>query len=253
MLEETANPFKLERRWLWWTYSQDSVRTSPSSEAELILCLKCSPAVVGCWCWSAFQASFPRLRPGLQKQSIMSISTQLARLRAEGKAHPSTKTVPSILFENKQASALHLEDVQGLGRNGLQALSSISSEFLQYEAILRLDSHGRGPIQMLDRSLLAPEEEQILSEGITGVCRLLCGVWMLRPAQKVCEWLVRGLRVDQYGSEDQLDALVIMALPYHATKEFVRWIRCVLGATLEFKCCEKVEMVETMCEPEQTD
>ncbi len=79
-----------------------------------------------------------------------------------------------------------------------------------------------------DRANLEPERENEVSHAVVVSAHRLAPVFPLRHTQKVLEWLVRGLEVGRLGQPEEVDALLISALPFHASEAFVKLVSAVL-------------------------
>lgn len=99
---------------------------------------------------------------------------------------------------------------------GFEQLCRLDARFQAYAKSL----YSQGTIA-LDRTQLTAEDNANLDNTITAFCRLLCAYFLLPPAFKALEYLIRKFKVH----ERNVHALMNAALPYHATNEFVRLVQ----------------------------
>jgi hypothetical protein len=64
------------------------------------------------------------------------------------------------------------------------------------------------------------EDNDKLDESITLFLRQLSPYFMLKPAGKALEWLIRRFRIHEYN----IDAILHTILPYHETAPFVTMV-----------------------------
>lgn len=159
----------------------------------------------------------------------MSVATQLAYLRASGTASSGRVNAPSLLGDSKAAARLPRSEVAGAALNGLDALA-VGDPSLTYLAEPLLLRRPR-----TDRANLSVEEADRLSEAVTVLALRISPVFLLRPTQKLLEWVVRALEIGRLGRENEVDALFLAALPFHATKQFSLLARAILGHGRHFK------------------
>jgi len=120
---------------------------------------------------------------------------------------------PSLLFTAKEAAALGAEEIRALATNGILELRRTDERFGQYAKTLLAAASAE-----LDRDLVSPDDERRIAESTVALLRLLSPLLLLRPAQKVLEYLVRVYRVHEFSAT----ALLLAALPYHQTRLFAR-------------------------------
>ncbi|XP_014504568.1 uncharacterized protein At3g06530 isoform X1 [Vigna radiata var. radiata] len=149
-----------------------------------------------------------------------SLASQLETLRSFAKAdseplkRPFTR--PSILFDPKEAADIDIETLFSLALEGLEVLIGKDERFRNYKN--DLFSHRS---KELDRELLGIEQNNQLNVSIASYLRLLSGYFLLRPALKTLEYLIRRHKIHVYNIED----LILCSLPYHDTHPFVRVVQ----------------------------
>lgn len=135
----------------------------------------------------------------------MSVAASLARMRASASAAPSRRSAPPM----------PRRDLAGLALNGLDTLSTIDPILPSLApSLLLLPPYS-------DRATLPPEEADAVSSAVISLAGRLAPVFPLRPAQKLLSWLIHGLRVQDLGVEGEVDAVMLAALPFHATPQFL--------------------------------
>ncbi|KAK7276819.1 hypothetical protein RIF29_17965 [Crotalaria pallida] len=123
---------------------------------------------------------------------------------------------PSILFDPKEAADIDIDAIFTIALEGLDVLISTDERFRNYKN--DLFSH-RG--KELDRELIGIEQNNQLNVSIASYLRLLSGFFHLPSALKTLEYLIRRHKVHVYNTED----LILCALPFHDTHEFVRIVQ----------------------------
>lgn len=132
----------------------------------------------------------------------MSVAAALALARQQV---PRIHTAPT--HPRAEAAAIAL--------NGLESLSSIDPVLSTLAAPLLLLTPHR------DRTTLPLPDAEALSAASVVLIRRLAPVLPLRHSQKVLQWLLHHLQLGVAGEEREVDALLVAALPFHATPEFV--------------------------------
>lgn len=122
----------------------------------------------------------------------------------------------SFLFDPKEAADFDAQAIYELGMAGLQELQQLDPIFLRFQPILFSSS----AIDM-DRGTLTKKENAEIDENIRTFLRYLSPYFMMKPAHKVLEWLVRKYRINDMNVE----AVVECILPYHETTAFVRMVQ----------------------------
>lgn len=152
------------------------------------------------------------------------MAAQLALLREKRGGAVARTAPPSVLLSAQDAAREARADSAGAALNALEALSAGDAALPTLAAPLLL----RDPRQ--DRTTLAPERESAVSRAVVVAAHRLIPVFPLRAAQRVIEWIVRALEAGRIGSDDEIDALLVAALPFHATPAFARLTTALLAS-----------------------
>ena len=120
-----------------------------------------------------------------------SLAKQLKRLQIPGQFSQSERqgtSKTSFLFSGKDAGTLDLDSIywNWISLNGLEELISMDPSFNKYTNTLFSEAS-----RDFERSILTQEGVKKVDESISGFLRLLFPYFMLRPAHKCLEWLVR--------------------------------------------------------------
>ncbi|RUS33557.1 hypothetical protein BC938DRAFT_471117 [Jimgerdemannia flammicorona] len=127
----------------------------------------------------------------------------------------SQKNRASFLFDSKQAADYDLDTIHSVGVNGLTELCQLDKCFAPFKNTLFSDA-----MKDVDRVLQTKEENQKLDESIDAFLHQLSQYFLLKPAGKTLEWLIRRFRIH----EMNIDSVMQCILPYHETKLFVTMI-----------------------------
>ncbi|XP_076648122.1 HEAT repeat containing 1 homolog l(2)k09022 [Halictus rubicundus] len=119
----------------------------------------------------------------------------------------------SLLFDPKEAANLDRETALNIGQNGLQELIKLSDLFLEFERTLFAQSS-----LSLERSVQDIKVNKKLDGEIERFLILLSPYFLLNNAHKVLEWLIYRFRVHEFNR----DQFLLLILPYHETRMFVR-------------------------------
>ena len=122
----------------------------------------------------------------------------------------------SFLFSGKDAGTLDLDSIYWISLNGLEELISMDPSFNKYTNTLFSEAS-----RDFERSILTQEAVKKVDESISGFLRLLSPYFMLRPAHKCLEWLVRVYEIHKCN----IDGLVECVLPYYETNLFARVVQ----------------------------
>ncbi|XP_058121031.1 HEAT repeat-containing protein 1 homolog [Anopheles ziemanni] len=146
-----------------------------------------------------------------------SLAAQLQRLAApQTSVQVESRRTASILFDGKEAATKDREVIFDIGLSGLEELIQLNGAFARFEETL-FDRNAMD----LQRSV----EDQTLNEMLdANVRKFFCHLspyFMLQPAHKCLEWLIRRFNVHQFNRRD----FVNFILPYHETRMFVRCIQ----------------------------
>jgi U3 small nucleolar RNA-associated protein 10 len=95
----------------------------------------------------------------------------------------------SLLFDFRQAANIDLETIYEIGIEGLNELTKYDERFAPYE-----DSLFSKDGKELERQLQTTEVNKKLDESIGHFLRLLSPYFLLRPAHKALEYLIRRYR-----------------------------------------------------------
>ncbi|RMX40131.1 hypothetical protein pdam_00002238 [Pocillopora damicornis] len=148
---------------------------------------------------------------------MTSLAKQLQQLQIPGSL-PSTATAKaskksSLLFDSKEAADIDNETVFSIGLNGLEELKVIEPAFKMFEKSLFGDNS-----MSLERSLQTKDVNEKLDKHISKFLQYLSPYFLLKPAHKVLEWLIRRFQIHVHN----VDSLVTCILPYHETNLFTR-------------------------------
>ena len=147
---------------------------------------------------------------------MTSLAKQLQKLAIPGQ--PSLKQVvakkkPSLLFDHKEAADVDTNTIFSLGVNGLEELISIDRSFAEFEVSLFHES-----CKDFERTIQMKEVLEDLDGKIATFLRQMSPYFLLKPAQKCLEWLIRAFRVNSFN----VDAIMECILPYYGTNLFAR-------------------------------
>ena len=150
---------------------------------------------------------------------MTSLAKQLQKLAIPGQ--PSLRQVvskkkPSLLFDHKEAADIGIDTIFSLGVNGLEELISIDQSFAEFETSLFHES-----CKDFERTVQMKEVLEDLDGKIATFLRRLSPYFLLKPAQKCLEWLIRVFRVNSFN----VDAVMECVLPYYETNLFARVVQ----------------------------
>lgn len=148
---------------------------------------------------------------------MSSLAKQLKQLQIPGSL-PSTATAKaskkaSLLFESKEAADIDNETVFSIGLNGLEELKVIEPAFSTFDNSLFGETS-----KSLERALQSKDVNEKLDKHISKFLQYLSPYFLLKPAHKVLEWLIRRYQIHVHN----VDSLVTCILPYHETNLFSR-------------------------------
>ncbi|KIM29205.1 hypothetical protein M408DRAFT_120332 [Serendipita vermifera MAFF 305830] len=123
------------------------------------------------------------------------------------------KNVESYLFSPQQARQHDIDAIFQLAQNGLHLLATSSKQIKSLNSPLFASS-----AKFTDRTSLAAAENASLDVAIEKLLFALAPYLMEQAASKIIEWLVRRYRVNEFNVE----ALLTIFLPYHATPHFIK-------------------------------
>ena len=150
---------------------------------------------------------------------MTSLAKQLQKLAIPGQ--PSLRQVvskkkPSLLFDPKEASDIDTDTIFSIGVNGLEELISIDSSFTEFETSLFQES-----CKDFERTVQMKEVLEDVDKKVTSFLRRLSPYFLLKPAQKCLEWLIRAFRINSFN----VDAIMECILPYYETKLFAHVVQ----------------------------
>ncbi|KAL6058638.1 snoRNA-binding rRNA-processing protein utp10 [Balamuthia mandrillaris] len=152
----------------------------------------------------------------------MSLLQEQLALRTQGGA-PFERTDkrgvprrPSLLFDKKKAEELDNETIFNLGVNGLLELCRLDDSFSRFEKTLFSNT-----TKNFARELQTEQVNKKLDTSLAAFLRLLSPYFLLKPAHKALEWLLRRYRINEHN----VTAIMECILPYHETNMFVRMVQ----------------------------
>ncbi|XP_063697317.1 HEAT repeat-containing protein 1 homolog [Culicoides brevitarsis] len=146
-----------------------------------------------------------------------SLAEQLRRLQTpQTAALHDRKRFPSLLFDPKEAAEKDRETIYEIGVSGLEELIQIDPRFL----IFRESLFDKGSLH-LQRAVEDKEVNKQLDATIKSFMFSVSPYFMLQPAHKCLEWLIRRFRIQDYNK----DEFMSLILPYHETRVAVRCIQ----------------------------
>ncbi|CAG8469217.1 12813_t:CDS:10 [Ambispora gerdemannii] len=125
------------------------------------------------------------------------------------------KTRASYLFDPKQAAEYDLNAIHSIGVSGLEELKIIDKVFVDFENTIFSES-----MKTVDRTLQTKEDNERLDKSIGHFLSLLSPYFLIKPAGKALEWLIRRFRINEFNVNDILACI----LPYHETYSFVTMV-----------------------------
>lgn len=146
-----------------------------------------------------------------------SLADQLRRLATPQTAQlVDSKKRASILFDAKEAANKDRETIYDIGLSGLHELAANNPAFLQFEQTL-FDRSAKD----LVRSVESSEANRNLDQTVRRFFVHLSPHVLLQSAHKCLEWLIRRFSVHEHNIDDFL----LLLLPYHETRIFVRCVQ----------------------------
>lgn len=148
-----------------------------------------------------------------------SLAEQLKRLQTPQTAlFIQKKKRASLLFDPKEAANLDRETVFEIGKNGLDELIKLCDLFEEFKNHLFAQSSVGLERSVHDRAL-----NKKLDGQITRFLILLSPYFLLNPAHKTLEWLIHRFHIHEFNR----DEFLLLILPYHETRMFVRALQLV--------------------------
>ncbi|KAI8974658.1 hypothetical protein BDB01DRAFT_853710 [Pilobolus umbonatus] len=148
----------------------------------------------------------------------MSLKEQLQKIGTvdlRNVSETSRRFKPSFLFTAREAADHDLETIYSIAYNGIMELSMIDDKFTAFEHTLFSES-----MKSVDRVLKTAEENKQLDTSIDAFLCQLSPYFLLKPAGKVLEYLIRRFNIQEFNIESILKCV----LPYHETKSFVKMV-----------------------------
>lgn len=146
------------------------------------------------------------------------LTKQLKQLAAANESQNiSSKACPSLLFDGKEAADMDLDTVYALGMNGLTELEQVDPEFTKFKHSMLFHSTSKD----WDYRMQTVEHIQIIDQQVRTLLRKLSSYVLLKPAQKVLEWLIRRFAIHERHVANVIGCL----LPYHETSLFVKMVQ----------------------------
>ncbi|KMQ94481.1 heat repeat-containing protein 1 [Lasius niger] len=148
-----------------------------------------------------------------------SLAAQLKKLRT-----PQTnlllqdKKRPSLLFDPKEAANLDRDTVLSIGQSGLQELVKLSLFFEDFKVTLFAQSS-----VSFERAVQDVTVNKKLDAEVAKFLLLLSPYFLLSASHKALEWLIYRYYIHQYNR----DQFILLILPYHETRMFVRALQLV--------------------------
>ncbi|KAF9103403.1 HEAT repeat-containing protein 1 [Mortierella sp. AM989] len=149
---------------------------------------------------------------------MSSLAQQLKRIGTADANRGSEKAAKhraSFLFDSKQAADYDIDTIFSIGANGIAELKQLDPKFQSFEKTLFAES-----MKSVDRVLQTKEDNAKLDESITLFLRQLSPYFLLKPAGKALEWLIRRFRIHEFN----IDAILHSILPYHESAHFVTMV-----------------------------
>ncbi|XP_012257559.2 HEAT repeat-containing protein 1 [Athalia rosae] len=148
-----------------------------------------------------------------------SLAAQLKKLAApQTSLLYQSKKKPSLLFDPSEAANLDKVTVFEIGQNGLDELIKLCENFNDFKKNIFAPSAVE-----LQRSVQSAALNKRLDERIKQFLILLSPYFLLNPAHKALEWLIHRFLIHEFNK----DQFLMLILPYHETKIFVRALQLV--------------------------
>ncbi|KAI9313807.1 hypothetical protein BX666DRAFT_2055891 [Dichotomocladium elegans] len=148
----------------------------------------------------------------------MSLQEQLKKIGTADLRNVTEKSRrfrPSLLFNAREAADIDLDTIYSIAYNGIMELVILDERFAAFEKTLFSES-----MKSVDRVLQTAEENAKLDASISAFLHQLSPYFLLKPASKALEWLIRRFRVHEFN----VDPVVSCILPYHETKLFAKMV-----------------------------
>lgn len=146
-----------------------------------------------------------------------SLAEQLQKLSVPQTAiYKDDKKKASLLFDPKEAALKDRDTFYEIGLSGLKELIALYEGFRVFE-----DSLFSISSKDFERAVQSKEVNKNLDQTIERFLIQLSPYFLLQSSHKALEWLVNRYSIHQYNQ----DAIMMLILPYHETKIFVRFIQ----------------------------
>lgn len=164
-----------------------------------------------------------------------SLAEQLQKLSVpQATLYKDSKKKASLLFDPNQAALKDRETFYEIGLSGLHELIALYEGFRLYEdTLFSLSSMD------FERAVQSKEVNQNLDVTIEKFLLQLSPYLLLESAHKALEWLVNRYHIHQYNQ----DAIMMLILPYHETKIFIRFVQI-----LDLKSSQRWNWLKTIKE-----
>jgi hypothetical protein len=147
-----------------------------------------------------------------------SLASQL-RILSGQTSQPDQRTRihrPTFYFDPQTAADTDSATIYHLAKNGLQELQQLDDRFSAYESTLFSSAASE-----LDRLGQTKQVQQALNLSLNAFLRILSPYFLIKPAHKVLEFLIRRYSVQELN----VDAVLECILPYHETPLFARMLQ----------------------------
>ncbi|EFA81512.1 U3 snoRNP protein [Heterostelium album PN500] len=151
----------------------------------------------------------------MSSKSTTQLDRQLSKINERAHRVDTNKYRDSLLFDAKEAAAIDYEAVLVIGQEGLRELIRLDQRFKEFESNLFAPSS-----RSHNRMQITAEESDQLDTDIHRFLRLSSGYFLLNPAQKALEWLIRRYRINEFN----IDSLMISVIPYHQSNTFAKLV-----------------------------
>lgn len=146
-----------------------------------------------------------------------SLAEQLQKLSVPQSAiYKDDKKKVSLLFNPKEAAFKDRDTFYEIGLSGLNELIALYEGFRVFE-----DSLFSVSSKDFERAVQSKEVNQNLDQTIEKFLVQLSPYLLLQSSHKALEWLVNRYHIHEYNQ----DAIMMLILPYHETKIFIRFIQ----------------------------
>ncbi|CAH2104988.1 unnamed protein product [Euphydryas editha] len=146
-----------------------------------------------------------------------SLAEQLQKLTVPQSAiYKDDKKKVSLLFNPKEAALKDRDTFYEIGLSGLKELIALYEGFRVFE-----DSLFSVSSKDFERAVQSKEVNQNLDQTIEKFLIQLSPYFLLQSSHKALEWLVNRYHIHEYNQE----AIMMLILPYHETKIFIRFIQ----------------------------